>query len=76
MNDTLYSAISLYGDASTHEQADAVVDQIKERAEVSHRQAEELAVICVQNHIALSNCASASYIAVNTDRLKKRGVIP
>jgi hypothetical protein len=75
-HDDLYAAISLYGAGITQTEADRLVDDIAEQADVSYSEAERLAISCVQNHLTPEICVKASVVSVRLSRLRDRGIVP
>jgi hypothetical protein len=74
-NDTVYEAMSVYGASYTREQADSGVDDVREQADVSESEAEQVAVQAVRAGLPPDKWGEFGSAAAKLAKLKRDGVI-
>jgi hypothetical protein len=75
-NYKLYQTMAIWSTGLTPEQADIKVDEIAAAANVSHNDAERMAIGLTRNRIDPSLWITASTTAAKIDKLKQDGVLP
>lgn len=75
-NYKLYEAMAIWPTGLTPEQADMKVDEIAAAANVSHNDAESMAISLTRNRIDPSLWITASTTAAKIDKLKQDGILP
>lgn len=75
-NSVLYDAMAIYQPGLTHDQADEYVDQIASAVNVSHAEAQRIAVTCVQTNINPRLWVKVAQTSAVLARLKAEGAVP